>query len=232
VPLEVLAASLESMGFARMAPDEPIREDELEEVVPLLELAQSMGNLDRAGMSRIGRAWAEGLRLAATVENREYSARFAPLPRELGTGRWEALEQVARLATELLPLADRAFMACYRRQQELVWTEDLVEVIEGELEAAGVLVRPERVPAMCFLDLVGYTRLIAELVGHTAREHGGLPVKWLGDGVMVYFREPAAAVRAALQMVERLQAAGLPPAHVRRGRGRRPAGGRGPAWTA
>ena len=107
-------------------------------------------------------------------------------------------------------------MACYRRQQELVWTEDLVEVIEGELEAAGVLVRPERVPAMCFLDLVGYTRLteergdqaaaelagtLAELVGHTAREHGGLPVKWLGDGVMVYFREPAAAVRAALQMV-------------------------------
>ncbi|HEY6710136.1 MAG TPA: adenylate/guanylate cyclase domain-containing protein [Actinomycetota bacterium] len=97
-----------------------------------------------------------------------------------------------RLATELLPLADRAFMACY-------------------------------------LDLVGYTRLteergdqaaaelagrLAELVGHTAREHGGLPVKWLGDGVMVYFREPAAAVRAALQMVERLSAAGLPPAHV------------------
>jgi adenylate cyclase len=229
VPLEVLAASLESMGFARMAPDEPIREDELEEVVPLLQLAQSMGDLDRAGMGRIGRAWAEGLRLAATVENQEYSARFAPLPRELGTGRWEALEQVARLATELLPLADRAFMACYRRQQELVWTEDLVEVIEGELEAAGVLVRPERVPAMCFLDLAGYTRLteergdqaaaelagtLAELVGQTAREHGGLPVKWLGDGVMVYFREPAAAVRAALQMVERLPAAGLPPAHV------------------
>jgi class 3 adenylate cyclase len=82
---------------------------------------------------------------------------------------------------------------------------------------------------MCFLDLVGYTRLteergdraaaelagtLAELVGDTAREHGGLPVKWLGDGVMVYFREPAAAVRAALQMVERLPAAGLPPAHV------------------
>jgi class 3 adenylate cyclase len=85
------------------------------------------------------------------------------------------------------------------------------------------------VPAMCFLDLAGYTRLteergdqaaaelagtLAELVCHTAREHSGLPVKWLGHAVMVYFREPAAAVRAALQMVERLPAAGLPPAHV------------------
>ena len=37
VPLELLGGVLESMGFARMGPDEPIREDELE-VVPLLQL--------------------------------------------------------------------------------------------------------------------------------------------------------------------------------------------------
>ena len=69
---------------------------------------------------------------------------------------------------------------------------------------------------MCFLDLVGYTRLteehgdqaaaelagrLAVLVGRSAREHGGVPVKWLGDGVMVWFREPAGAVLAALQLV-------------------------------
>ena len=41
-----------------------------------------------------------------------------------------------------------------------------------------------------------------------------MPVKWLGDGVMVYFREPAGAVLAALEMVEQLPEAGLPPAHV------------------
>ena len=41
-----------------------------------------------------------------------------------------------------------------------------------------------------------------------------MPVKWLGDGVMVHFREPAGAVLAALGMVEELPAAGLPPAHV------------------
>src|SRR4029434_1240258 len=107
--------------------------------------------------------------------------------------------------------------------------EDMVERIEGELEATGVLGRPERVPAMCFLDLVGYTRLteeqgdqaaaelagrLAVLVGRSAREHGGVPVKWLGDGVMVCFRDPAGAVLAALGMVAQLPAAGLPPAHV------------------
>jgi adenylate cyclase len=52
------------------------------------------------------------------------------------------------------------------------------------------------------------------LVERSAREHGGVPVKWLGDGVMAHFREPAGAVWSALELVERLPAAGLPPAHV------------------
>jgi adenylate cyclase len=39
-------------------------------------------------------------------------------------------------------------------------------------------------------------------------------VKWLGDGVMFYFREPAAAALAALEMVEAVGRQGLPPAHV------------------
>ena len=39
-------------------------------------------------------------------------------------------------------------------------------------------------------------------------------MKWLGDGVMFYFREPAAAVLAALEMAEAVGRQGLPPAHV------------------
>jgi adenylate cyclase len=82
---------------------------------------------------------------------------------------------------------------------------------------------------MCFLDLAGYTQLteergdqaaaalvesLAVLVRRSARAYGGVPAKWLGDGVMFHFREPAGAVLAALAMVEELPAAGLPPAHV------------------
>ena len=44
--------------------------------------------------------------------------------------------------------------------------------------------------------------------------HGGKPIKWLGDGVMFYFADPGPGVRAALEMVDGLAAAGLPPAHV------------------
>jgi adenylate cyclase len=228
IPLDVLGGALESMGFARVAPEELIREDELE-VVPLLQLALSTGVLDLALLPRIGRAYAEGLRLAANVENEVWQARFTGPVRASGADQRTIMELASQLAIAFLPLVDRAHMACYRRQQELVWTEELVEDIENELEAAGALGRPQRVHAMSFLDLVGYTRLteergdqaaaalagsLAVLVDRSAREHGGEPVKWLGDGVMVHFRDPAGAVLAALQMVEECPQTGLPPAHV------------------
>jgi class 3 adenylate cyclase len=84
----------------------------------------------------------------------------------------------------------------------------------------------EQPPAVCFLDLVGYTRLteeqgedaaaeiaanLTELTQRAARARGGLPVQWLGDGVMFFFKRPSAAVLSALEMAQEAPAAGLPP---------------------
>ena len=228
VPLDTLGAVLESMGFARMGPDEPMREDELE-VVPLLQLGLASGTFDLAWLARVGRAHVEGLRLIATAWGEAYQARFEGPVLASGAGQGAAMERAAELSEGFLPLADPALLAIYRRQQELLWTEGLVERIEDELEQAGTLGRPGRVPAMSFLDLTGYTRLteergdaaaaalaetLAVLVNRSSREHGGVPVKWLGDGVMIHHREPAGAVLSALGLVAQLPAAGLPPAHV------------------
>jgi class 3 adenylate cyclase len=194
-----------------------------------VRLAITSGVLDLTWLARVGRAYAEGLRLAAKVENEAYQARFEEPVLASGLGQREAMEQAADLAGRFIPLVDRAVMGIYRRQQELVWTEHQVLNIEAALEEAGALDRPERVPAMCFLDLAGYTRLteelgdqvaaelaatLAPLVERSSRGHGGTPVKWLGDGVMLHFRDPAGAVAAALELVGRVPAAGLPPAHV------------------
>jgi adenylate cyclase len=230
VPLELLGSFLEAIGFARMAADELIREDELE-VVPLLQLGLSSGILDQLWSTRLGRGYAEGMRLIAGVEKEVWRARFLAPLLAAGADRQTAIERAAQRAADLnvTPVFDRGLLAAYRRQQELAWVEQLVEDIEAALEDTGVLGRPERVPAMCFLDLVGYTRLteergdqvaaelagrLAVLVGRSSREHGGVPVKWLGDGVMVHYREPAGAVLSALQLVAQLPEAGLPPAHV------------------
>jgi adenylate cyclase len=94
---------------------------------------------------------------------------------------------------------------------------------------AGLQSRPDRPPAMCFLDITGYTRLtqergdeaaaalatqLARLVQRTSVQHGGRPIKWLGDGVMFFFKDPGPGVVAALEMVDGVVEAGLPPAHV------------------
>jgi adenylate cyclase len=230
VPLELLGSALEAIGFARMAPDELIREDELE-IVPLLQLGLTSGFLDQLWSTRLGRGYQEGLRMIAGVEKEVWQARFMAPMLAAGADRQSAMERAAQRAADLdpAPVLDRALLGAYRRQQELAWMEQLVEDIETALEAAGGLGAPGRVPAMCFLDLVGYTRLteeqgdqaaaelaetLAVLVGRSAREHGGVPVKWLGDGVMVHFREPAGAVLAALGLVAQLPESGLPPAHV------------------
>jgi hypothetical protein len=206
VPLELLRDALEDMGFPPAAPDDPIREDELE-TVPLLRLAHATGVADRAWMARVGRGYAEGMRPIASVETEVYHARFEGPLLASGADQRTAMEWASNLSGEFTPLIDRALMGIYRRQQELAWTEHLVEDIETALEQAGVLGRPERVPAMCFLDLVGYTRLTEErgdtaaaelagalgvLVGRSSRAHGGVPVKWLGDGVMVTSASPPA----------------------------------------
>jgi len=228
VPLDVLRETLESMGFAWTSPDEPMREDELE-VIPVLQMGISTGILDKMWMARIGRAYAEGLRLAALVETEIFQARFEGPALDSGAGQRQVMELASELAAPFMPLVDRALMGIYRRQQELVWTDHQVLNIEAALEEVGAIARPDRVPAMCFVDLAGYTRLteeqgdqaaaelastLAVLVERLSRAVGGTPVKWLGDGVMLHFRRPAGAVEASLAMVGELPSAGLPPAHV------------------
>ena len=228
VPFDLLRSVLEAYGYARMEPDDRIREDELE-IVPLVRQAVATGMLDEAWMTRVARAHAQSLQKAVRAETEACHALFEMPSLRAGLSEPEAIARAAWMADEWIPLLDRALMAAYRRQEELGWTGHQVEHIETALEEAGVLTGPARVPAMVFLDLVGYTRLteergdevaaglaatLGEVVERSSRDHGGAPVKWLGDGVMFYFRDPAGAVASALEMVGKVPEAGLPPAHV------------------
>ena len=106
---------------------------------------------------------------------------------------------------------------------------NVVESVEATLEEAGLYHTVAESPAMCFLDLSDYTRLteergdeaaaaiaanLGQLVQLSAQSRGGRAVKWLGDGVMLYFPEPGAAVLSALELADGVPAAGLPPAHT------------------
>src|SRR5439155_2808692 len=119
--------------------------------------------------------------------------------------------------------------AMYHLQQTRAWTSQIIEGLEIDLAEAGLHSRLEHPPAMCFLDISGYTRLtqergdaaaaqLAEQIGRIVQrasiKHGGRAVKWLGDGVMMHYPNPGHGVVAALEMVDSVAEAGLPPAHV------------------
>jgi adenylate cyclase len=55
---------------------------------------------------------------------------------------------------------------------------------------------------------------LASLVKDIARRRAGSPIRWLGDGGMFHFRDPAHAVEAGLDMAEQAPAIRLPPAHI------------------
>ena len=227
VSLELLMVVREAFGFAEPHPEDTVREDELS-VVPVIELLLAMGSRPVV-IERWLRVCGDSLRRIAETETAWWHSEVEVPLLESGIAEGELLQAQADLGSRAAPLAEQALLAIYHGQQEHAWTQGLVEHVEGALERAGLHSRLDRPPAMCFLDITGYTRLteergdeaaadlaarLAGLVRRSSQEHEGTPVKWLGDGVMFYFREPADAVLAAVEMVEVVGSHDLPPAHV------------------
>ena len=108
----------------------------------------------------------------------------------------EMLQAQADLGSQMTPLIEQVLLALYHGQQEHTWNQGFVEHVESALEHAGLHRRLDRPPAVCFLDITGYTRLteergdaaaelaarLARLVRRSAQEHGGTPVRWLATG--------------------------------------------------
>ncbi len=225
VPVDVLLMIRESTGSARTAATDRVTEDELN-VVRFIDAMWGSGVAPR-GIERMLRIHGEGLRRIAESEADWWYTELMPA---LGlSGPTETLEGVNRLPPDALALSNEAFLSIYRTQQARVWTKNIIERVEEALEGAGLYDRLERLPAISFVDLTGYTRLaeeqgdvaaadlaerLARMVDRISLEHGGQLVKRLGDGVMLYFADPGRGVLASLEMVEQAAALGFPPAHV------------------
>lgn len=225
VPLELLLVIREAIGLAQPSPDDRLREDELA-IVPHLQLQVEQG-FRRVAIERLLRVQGESTRRIADQEGAWwYSEVIAPA---IAAGKGADEFSNPDLATRNAALAEQALLAMYHANQARAWTATLMDGFETMLDKAGLHSRLERPPAICFLDITGYTRLtqergddaaadlastLARLVERSSIRFGGKPIKWLGDGVMFYFRDSGPGVRAALEMIDGLAAAGLPPAHV------------------
>jgi class 3 adenylate cyclase len=227
IPLGLLMVVREVFGFAEPHPEDTLHHNELS-VVPLLQLQLSKG-FRPVVIERWLRVYGDSLRRIAEAEAAWWNSEVEMALVASGMTEGEMLQAQADLGSQMTPLIEQVLLAIYHGQQEHTWSQVFVEHVENAIEQAGLYRRLDRPPAMCFLDITGYTRLteergdeaaaelaarLAGLVRRSSLEHGGTPVKWLGDGVMFYFREPGAAVLAALEMAEVVGSHGLPPAHV------------------
>ena len=225
IPLELLTVVREAIGMAQPSPEDRLREDEMK-MVPFIELQVSEG-FRPAAIERLLRVQGDSTRRIAEQEAAWWTSEVI----EPAMAAGKSSEEIgnADLTDRITPLTEQTFLAMYHAHQARSWTANIIEGFEVVLAKAGIHSRLERLPAMCFLDITGYTRLteergddaaaeLATMVGRLVRrssvQHGGKPVKWLGDGVMFYFADPGPGVRAALEMVDGLAADGLPPAHV------------------
>ena len=227
VPMDLLRVVREALGFAEPGPDDLVREDELP-LVRAMEFQLAAG-LRPAVIEAWIRVCADSLRRIAETETAWWRSDVELPLLEGGMTESEMLDAQAEVGSRMTPLLEEAIQGIYRIQQEHAWTKSSVEDIEATLEKAGLHSRLHRPPAMAFLDISGYTRLteergdraaadlaaaVAGLVRRSSQEHGGQPVKWLGDGVMLHFPDPGEAVLAALDMVAGVAMHDLPPARV------------------
>jgi len=228
IPVELLMVIREAVGFAEPQPEDRLRENELQ-IVPLVE-AQISEGFRLTVIERWLRVYGDSLRRIAETEVDWWHTEVELPLLKSGMTPTEMIEAAdSRVAQRIAPHLDQTILAMYHGHQEHTWMKSILDGIEATLSEAGVYSRLERPPAICFLDITGYTRLTeergdeaaAELAGtlsrmvrRSSRSYGGKPVKWLGDGVMFFFPDPGPGVLAALDMVKGAANAGLPPAHV------------------
>lgn len=227
IPLELLKVVREAVGFAEPGREDHVRNDELS-LVPVIELQLSNGYRP-AVIERWLRVYADSLRRIVETESDSYRTEVMMPLFEAGMTLREMLETQGDLGSRMASLTEQALLAIYRGQQEHTWIKNSLEEVEAALEDAGLYSRLQLPPAVSFLDITGYTQLTEErgdeaaadlatrlnvLVRRSSQEHGGQPVKWLGDGVMFYFPDPGEGVLSALDMVDELARNELPPAHV------------------
>jgi adenylate cyclase len=224
-PVELLMLAREAVGGAVPSPDDRIGESEVS-TIEFIALQLREGFRPQA-IERLLRVESESLRRIAESESAWWRSEVIQPAIEAG----RPAEEMARteLAGRIGTLSEDSLMSLYRAHQVREWTTNIIDGFELTLTQAGFTGRLDKPPAMCFLDITGYTRLtdergdeaaaalageLSRLVQRSSAQHGGKAVKWLGDGVMFWFRDPGPGVVSALDMADGVTKAGLPPAHV------------------
>jgi class 3 adenylate cyclase/DNA-binding transcriptional MerR regulator len=229
LPEELAGRLFDAWELPRPQPGQALRADE-DELLRLAVAALAGFGPDPTALLGSARLLGDSLRRLAESQVRLFHRHVDERLGAEGHPDHSWTDDLNQVAASMMASLERTVLLLYRRQFEHYVLDVTVLRAEAALERAGLARRrPVRPPAIAFLDLTGYTRLteergdraaaelagrLTEIVYDLAHGHGGRPVKLLGDGVMFHFPDPPEGVRCGLELVDRIPAAGLPPARV------------------
>ena len=148
----------------------------------------------------------ENLRRLATSQIAFFREHVEQPMFDAGVPMKEVLDTAVPIASAMLEISDRLISLIHHRHFEHAGTEEIVTNIEIAMDEAGVRRRDSgRDPAIAFLDLSDSTSITDERgdaaalsiaeglveLSAAAEARGGRTVKFLGDGIMLHFADPA-----------------------------------------
>lgn len=231
LPAEMMLRTRRLSGLPEAGAEDPVFGDEDILAAESFKLFLDAG-IDEAALGQVNRVLGEAMsRLAATV-----TAGFAQTFLEPGDSEEDVATRFASLTELLTPALTPVLVATFKAHLR----ETVSRAVLGREEREAGQIAGAQELAVCFADLVGFTRLggeidvqelgtvagrLAELANHAASGPVRL-VKTIGDAAMLVSQEVAPLVDAALSLVEAIADAELPelragvasgPAHIRAG---------------
>ncbi|MGI9185873.1 MAG: adenylate cyclase regulatory domain-containing protein [Solirubrobacteraceae bacterium] len=215
LPAEVLLRMRRLLGLPAAGPDDRVFSDEEVEAARSTKRFLDAG-FDDDAIVEITRVLGEGMgRLAATI-----TAAFADAFLSPGDSEEAVAERFAALAQQLTPVFTPVLVAGFKAQLR----DSVGRGVLGrdELQAGDVAGAQEL--AVCFADLVGFTRLggqvelteLGTVAGQLARLAASVVqapvrlIKTIGDAAMFVSPEPGPLIEVALSLVEAVEEADLP----------------------
>jgi adenylate cyclase len=228
IPFDVVERVFLAFGLPHPPPHDQAREDDAAILRGLKAFLDAVDEVDVLGTARL---FGDALRRLAEYQVHLFHTRVEERFRKAGVPEARVLDTALKeVGVHTSPLGELFAAWLYRRHSETFTVEHRVVHGEDDLERAGIHRRaPANPPAIVFLDISGYTRLteelgdeasaampmrLAALVEDAASRYSGRTVKWIGDGVELFFRRPIAAVQCALELRDRIPEADLPGTHV------------------
>jgi adenylate cyclase len=213
VDLEFLERGRRAMGLSIPEPDEPVYTDADLELTRLIHIARAAGISDEENLELLrvlGRGFSQAAGSLLAVPLR--------LVTEPGIGEYDLALRYAEAAAQLYPLVDplmRNLLTLHMRQATQSEVISAIERSRGSLPGSREL-------AVCFADLVGFTRLGEEVppdeLGHLAVRLEALAsdaaeppvrlIKMIGDAAMLASAEPEPLLDSALGLLDAADAEG------------------------